>query len=231
MVSTIQPFACTNSRFCFYRRTFFQIYFQLLCFPWGTFETLYCYFSCFLFALWNNKSSKVHKYAFCKCIMLTKCCSDSCFCLWGMSKFTACLKRKKKKREQRKWKEGEERKLEINKKEGEEMRGKLKSPNNKWGEERIHREWKMQKQIRDQSAAIFYKRFIMSKKRKKSVVLPKIWSCFFSPSKWFELSNTPYLYSHLCQAFLKIKFEHKGFVLINSNSLWNESSSASFNSN
>lgn len=61
------------------------------CFPWGTFETLYCYFSCFLFALWNNKSSKVHKYAFCKCIMLTKCCSDSCFCLRGMSKFTAGL--------------------------------------------------------------------------------------------------------------------------------------------
>lgn len=23
--------------------------------------------------------------------MLTKCCSDSYFCLWGMSKFTACL--------------------------------------------------------------------------------------------------------------------------------------------
>lgn len=23
--------------------------------------------------------------------MLTKCCSDSCVCLWGMNKFTACL--------------------------------------------------------------------------------------------------------------------------------------------
>lgn len=52
---------------------------------------LYCYFSCFLFALWNNKSSKVHKYAFCKCIMLTKCCSDSCSRLQGMNKVTACL--------------------------------------------------------------------------------------------------------------------------------------------
>ena len=34
-----------------------------------------------------------------------------------MNKFTACLKREKKKGEQRKWKEEEERKLEINKKE------------------------------------------------------------------------------------------------------------------
>lgn len=54
--------------------------------------------------------------------MLTKCCSDSCFCLWGMNKFTACLKGEKKKENRGNRKEEEERKMEINKKEEKDMR-------------------------------------------------------------------------------------------------------------
>lgn len=51
--------------------------------------------------------------------MLTKCCSDSCFCLWGMNKFTACLKREKRKREQRKQETGGREKTEDKQKGGE----------------------------------------------------------------------------------------------------------------
>lgn len=57
--------------------------------------------------------------------MLTKCCSDSWFCLWGMNKFTACLSntvRWKERKENREWekrKEEEEKKLQTNKKEKE----------------------------------------------------------------------------------------------------------------
>lgn len=47
-------------------------------------------------------------------------------------------------------------------------------------------------------------------------------SKLFFPLKWFELSSMQYLHSMSClfKYFIKKKFEHKVFVLINSNSLW-----------
>lgn len=56
--------------------------------------------------------------------MLTKYCSDSCFCLWGMNKFTAGLNNtaKQKKRKEKQREEEEEGKLGEKQKEETEMR-------------------------------------------------------------------------------------------------------------
>lgn len=155
--------------------------------------------------------------------MLTKCCSDSCVCLWGMDKFTACLnnmvKWKESKQKRRPEETGKKRRDKMRQKEGGRKEGKLKN-HSQWGGETIHSGQNTQNKIIDESAALFYKHFITSRKRKRPIFLPKIWGCFF-PFTWFEVSNRQYLHSNLSQAFLKIKVEHKSFVLINSNSLWN----------
>lgn len=118
-------------------------------------------------------------------------------------------------------------KLEINKKEETEIRKNWTATTAKggvcvlwgWGGAGIHSEWKMQEKIKNKSAIIFYKHFIMSRQGKRYFATKDL-RLFFS-LKWFEWSNIQYLYSNLYQAFINIKFEHQVFVLITSNPLWN----------
>lgn len=74
--------------------------------------------------------------------MLTKCCSESWFCLWGMNKFTARLNntaRWEERKEKTESREGEG-KLEINKKEETEMRenGKATTANRRKKESMVN---------------------------------------------------------------------------------------------
>lgn len=94
--------------------------------------------------------------------MLTKCCSDSCFCLWGMNKFTACLnnivrwkERKEKRRRTEETRQGKRQKIE-GKQKGPERNGEhLRTTSTNEGKKELIVDEEC-KRKQKQNSAIFY---------------------------------------------------------------------------
>lgn len=92
-VPALPPSARTNPGSCFHRRALFPNLFPAtFVFLEGPLKHSIATFHVFYLPLWGNKSSKVHKYAFCKCIMLTKCCPGSWFLPVGNGEVYSGLK-------------------------------------------------------------------------------------------------------------------------------------------
>lgn len=82
--------------------------------------------------------------------------------------------------------------------------GEIKEPQQQMRGKRNPPWWKMQKQIKGETTVVFYKRFIMLRKKKRSVFLPKIWSWVFSPKNDLNWATPRRIYILICvRLFLK----------------------------